>query len=62
MKVSTEGVSEFKYKTARVYSFDDGRRVVLTHGRDGKHLDRAVEQRKIAKRVWAEYIEWKERK
>ncbi|HEX3109312.1 MAG TPA: hypothetical protein VHU41_09480, partial [Thermoanaerobaculia bacterium] len=27
-----DGIYEFKYRVSRLYSFNDGRRVVLTHG------------------------------
>src|SRR5688572_4539473 len=50
-----EGFYEFKVKTTRLYSFDDGRRVVLTHG-DKKRSDRAVEERKKAGKIKEEYL------
>ena len=55
-----EGISEFKAHIARVYSFDDARRIVLTHG-GNKPKSRAgvAAERKVALRVWAEYVEWK---
>jgi len=55
-----DGIYEFKARTARVFSFNDGRRVVLTHG--GERADRAVKERKQAKRVETEYLAWKGRK
>jgi len=53
-----DGFFEFKVQTTRVYSFDDGRRIVLTHG-DKKRSDRAVDERKIAGKIKNEYFEWK---
>lgn len=54
-----DGVSEFKYRKARIYSFDDGRRIVLTHG--GKHTDRAVDEKRVTGRIRIEYLAWKGR-
>ena len=50
-----EGIYEFKHKTVRIYSFDDGRRVVLTHG--GKHKDRVADARKKAAQIRKQYYE-----
>lgn len=53
-----DGFYEFKADTTRLYSFDDGRRIVLTHG-DKKRSDRAAEERKVAGRIKNEYFQWK---
>lgn len=52
-----EGIWQFKAKTDRIFCFDDGRRVILTHG--GKRADRQAEQRKRAAQVRNEYFAWK---
>jgi hypothetical protein len=55
-----EGIHEFKAHTARLYSFDDARRIILTHGADRPKSHRGViNERTIAIRVMAEYQEWK---
>jgi len=54
-----DDVSEFKYRNARIYSFDDGRRVVLTHGYEGKHRNRASKEKETTKKIKNEYMEWK---
>lgn len=54
-----DGIWEFKARTARLYCFDDERRIILTHG--GKHTDRAVEERKKAGKIQVEYRAWKGR-
>jgi|GEM_PF-6656612 len=56
-----DGVSEFKYRNARIYSFDDGRRIILTHGYEGRHLDRAAEEKRATGRIKNEYVVWKGR-
>jgi len=55
-----EGVFEFKFRTTRIYSFDDGRRIVLTHG--DKRSDRAVGERKKVAIIKAEYLKQKGRR
>jgi hypothetical protein len=52
-----DGIYQFKAKTDRVFSFDDGRRVILTHG--SKRADRLTEERKKAVQVRNEYFNWK---
>lgn len=53
-----DGVSEFIYRTTRIYSFDDGRRVVLTHGYKGKHLDRSAGQKEMTRTIRNHYLAW----
>ena len=52
-----EGIYEFKAQTARVYSFDDDRRIVLTHG--ATKPKSVVTERKVSVRVRGEYQDWK---
>jgi hypothetical protein len=56
-----DGVYEFKFRVSRLYSFNHGRRVVLTHGAK-KKSDRAVEERERACKIRVAYLEWEETK
>jgi hypothetical protein len=50
-------IFEFKYKTCRVYSFDDDDRIILTHG--GAKPKSVNRDRAVAVDVRAQYYEWK---
>ncbi len=54
-----DGVFEFKFRTTRIYSFDDGRRIVLTHG--DKRSDRVSGERKKVAVIKADYLKQKGR-
>jgi hypothetical protein len=53
-----EGVYEFKFRVSRLYSFNDGRRVVLTHGAK-KRSDRAADDRQKVCAIRVLYFEWR---
>jgi hypothetical protein len=52
-----DGIYEFKAQTARIYSFNDEKRIVLTHG--ATKPKKVVNERKVAVRVRSAYLEWK---
>ena len=52
-----DGIYEFKAQTARIYSFNDEKRIVLTHG--ATKPKRVDKERNVAVRVRSEYLEWK---
>lgn len=55
-----EGIWEFKAQTARLYSFNDGRRIILTHGGRKPNKVNADRQRAIDTRKL--YEQWKRTK
>jgi hypothetical protein len=52
-----DGIYEFKAQTSRLYSFNDDRRIILTHG--GKKPSSVVKDRDKAVRVREWYEAWK---
>ena len=57
------GIYEFKAHSARVYSFNDGQRIILTHGANKpKSHAGVIHEQKLSIRTRTEYNNWKGQK